>query len=139
MVTSWLRQISKYFRKPYRPSHLGRTPTAMLGRSRLIRLEDRITPTVTSSLVGSTASVVSDAAADAINITEAAGFLLLNGSFDWDTGTLGIQFLAAANTSTINLDTGAGSDTVNVGDTGASPASLNLARINYNSGGAGDE
>lgn len=111
----------------------------MLARPQFTRLEDRLTPAVVSSLVGSVATVTSDAAADAINITEAAGFLLLNGSFDWDTGTLGIQFLAAANSSTINLDTGAGADTVNVGDTGASPASLNLARINYNSGGAGDQ
>ncbi|MFL5329767.1 MAG: beta strand repeat-containing protein [Gemmataceae bacterium] len=139
MIRAWLRNLSTSLRfNPVRgvprPANMVRTT-----RPQLWALESRIVPTVTSSLVGSTATVVSDAAADAINITEAAGFLLLNGSFDWDTGTLGIQFLPAANTSTINLDTGTGADTVNLGDTGASPASLNLARVNYNAGGAGDQ
>src|SRR4051812_48960677 len=95
MFRNWLRPFSQAFGTSSRRTRAVGSTKSKLARPRFIRLEDRITPTVTSSLVGSTANVVSDAAADAINITEAAGFLLLNGNFDWNTGLLGIQFLAA--------------------------------------------
>jgi acrosin len=125
-------------------------PLQKVVRPRSVRLtlevlEDRTVPTVTSVLIGTTATVTSDVQADTITVTEAGGYLYLQftglagPTDDWDTTQPGIQTLPAKATSIVNFtDLGGGDDVVNLG-TASSPASNLLAEFTFATGGSGND
>lgn len=85
-------------------------------------LETRIAPAFTSTVAGSVASFSGDAADDSLVITESAGFLAhnrftagdagFNSALDFDSTVAGDQTLAIGVASIINVNGGAGTDTL---------------------------
>lgn len=115
---------------------------------KLERLERRDTPAFTSALVGATATVVGDGAADTLVLTTSGGLLQhnrfgidpgFNSDFDWDIAVPGDQTLAAAAASNVTITTlGGADDTLQLG-TAASPARNLVAHVTIGAGGAGND
>ena len=112
---------------------------------RLEPLEERRMLAFTATLAGNTATFVGDASADTLTFDSSGGLLRhnragdagFNSAFDFNSAVAGDQTLAVSATSIISIDTGTGSDIVNIGTVSVAASSL-LATFNYNNGGAGD-
>jgi hypothetical protein len=101
----------------------------------------------TSTVAGSTATIVGDGGSDTFVIDSSGGLLRhnrsgdagFNSAFDWDSATAGDQTLAVApGSSLVFSDLGGGDDEVVVGTASVAASSL-LAAITITSGGSGDD
>jgi hypothetical protein len=112
-------------------------------------LERRDTPAFTATLVGTTATLLGDGAADKLVLTVSGGFLehgrrsagelAFASDADWDSTAAGDQKLPADSTSKIDITTlGGGDDLLHLG-TPASPARTLLAHIKIASAGLGND
>ncbi|MFO0797591.1 MAG: putative Ig domain-containing protein [Gemmataceae bacterium] len=118
-------------------------------------LEDRTTPAYTATLSGTTATFVgnsSGASGDIVVFGQSGGLLIHNrglvdagfaSEFDFDSTVAGDQTLAADAASVVNLTTGGGPDTLQIGGQVSSGLPLTAARalaaqFHFTKSGAGD-
>jgi uncharacterized repeat protein (TIGR01451 family) len=110
---------------------------------RLEGLEDRTVPAFTATLTGTIATFTGDGADDVVTFFAAGGLLGhstlagFNSDFDFESATAGDQTLAAAPTSTVNVNSGGGSDTIGFGSAVVA-ASTVTGRFNVNGEGGTD-
>ncbi len=119
-----------------------------LRRFAVERLEDRRVMAFSATVLGNVATFVGDGSSDTIRVDGSAVSLLrhnrfsagdagFNSEFDFDSTVAGDQTLAIGSSSTVRIDTGAGSDTINIG-TNLFPASTMFSNIDIFAGGTGD-
>ena len=87
----------------------------------LERLEARAVPAFTSTLSGTTATMIGSATNDSITISVSGGLLAHDrgsdpgfaGDTDWDSSVAGVQSISATAAATLNINLGDGADSLN--------------------------